>query len=364
MPFPPTKSLTRYAAAGMAAAAAALTLTATADAVVRGGGHAGGGRPAFHGGGHPGGGMMGHPGGGMMGRPGGGMMGHPGGGMAHPGGMGHPGGGMAGHPGGGMAGHPGGGRPGGAPGGGLHAGPGGGGLHAGPGPRNFSARPGAGGRTNVAHVSVGGHAFPLVRGRRFFWSGGGRHFFVPLATLGVVAIAGSYWYPDAFVPIYGPACTGVTPDGCQLEWRNVDFDDGGGAPQCVQYCPQAGPPPAVVSELPPPPPLAQDGNCQLTVYAEPQFGGQSEPTSENAPALSQSGWKDAISSIQVQSGTWDFFADEDYGGETLHLPAGTYPTLAPEWNKKIGSFMCVEPGTGPAPGSAGPAGAPPAPGKT
>jgi hypothetical protein len=26
------------------------------------------------------------------------------------------------------------------------------------------------------------------------------------------------------------------------------------------------------------------------------------------------------------------------------MGAGSYPMLAPEWNKKIGSFMCVEPG--------------------
>jgi hypothetical protein len=28
----------------------------------------------------------------------------------------------------------------------------------------------------------------------------------------------------------------------------------------------------------------------------------------------------------------------------MRLPAGPYPMLAPEWNKKIGSFMCVQPG--------------------
>lgn len=217
-----------------------------------------------------------------------------------------------------------------------------GGLHAGPRLRNFSARPGAA-RTGT-RLSVGGRLFPLIRERRAFWSGGRRRFFVPLASLGIAAIAGSYWYPDAFVAINGPACTGITPDGCRLQWRDVDFEDGGDAPQCVQYCPQSGPPPAQVAELPPPPPLTQDGACQLTVFAEPEFGGQSEPTSENAPSLGESGWQDAIASIKVQSGTWDFFTGENFGGDALRLPAGSYPTLAPEWSGKIGSFMCVEPG--------------------
>ncbi|MGP0090322.1 MAG: hypothetical protein ACLPKB_10265 [Xanthobacteraceae bacterium] len=50
--------------------------------------------------------------------------------------------------------------------------------------------------------------------------------------------------------------------------------------------------------------------------------------------------------LQVQSGTWDFFSDDDFGGNTMRLTAGTYPTLTPDWGKKINSFTCVEPGPG------------------
>ena len=28
----------------------------------------------------------------------------------------------------------------------------------------------------------------------------------------------------------------------------------------------------------------------------------------------------------------------------MRLAAGSYPMLAPEWSKRIGSFMCVQPG--------------------
>jgi len=177
--------------------------------------------------------------------------------------------------------------------------------------------------------------------------GGRRRLFVPLGVLGAVLIGSSYWYPDGYVSIAGPYCTGFTPDGCELHWRMVDFVDGGGEPQCVQYCPQAGPPPAQVGTLPPPPPLPSQGTCQLTIFSDPNFAGTSAPAGDNQPNLSESGWQNAISSIQVQSGTWDFFTDDDYGGNTMRLATGTYPTLTPDWDKKINSFMCVQPGPGP-----------------
>ncbi len=193
-------------------------------------------------------------------------------------------------------------------------------------------------------VSMHNRFWPILRGPKFIWLAGHRRFFVPIGLLGVALIGGSYWYPDGYVSIAGPACTGFTPDGCQLQWRMVDFEDGGGAPQCVQYCPQAGPPPAQAAELPPSPALAQNGTCQVTIYAEPDFGGLSAPTADSQPALSETGWKNEISSIQVEAGTWDFFSAENFGGESVRLTAGSYPMLAPEWNKRIGSFMCVEPG--------------------
>ncbi len=193
-------------------------------------------------------------------------------------------------------------------------------------------------------ITVHNTFWPILKGPKFIWFGGHRRFFVPVGLLGIALIGDSYWYPDGYVSIAGPFCNGFTPGGCRLEWRLVDFEDGGSAAQCVQYCPQAGPPPAQAATLPPPPPLVQNGNCQLTIYAEPEFGGLSAPTSENQPLLSETGWKDEISSIQVQAGTWDFFTAENFGGESLRMGAGSYPMLAPEWNKRIGSFMCVEPG--------------------
>jgi len=187
------------------------------------------------------------------------------------------------------------------------------------------------------------------------WIGGHRKFFIPVNALGIVLIGGSFWYPNGYVSMEGPACHGYTDDGCQLQWRMVDFEDGGGEPQCVQYCPQVGSVgsapvqpgsiPAEAQTLPPPLPVAENGECQATIYADPNFGGNSAPTGDSQPNLSQSGWRNEISSIVIGAGTWEFFTDESFGGESMRLPPGTYPTLSAEWTKRIGSFMCVQPGS-------------------
>ena len=76
------------------------------------------------------------------------------------------------------------------------------------------------------------------------------------------------------------------------------------------------------------------------------FGGLSAPTGDTQADLAETGWQNEISSMQIASGTWDFFTDPNFGGATMRLPAGPYPTLSPDWTKKIGSFQCVQPGAG------------------
>jgi hypothetical protein len=237
--------------------------------------------------------------------------------------------------GGGPALRPGPGRPGGPP------------VVLAPGPGGFPHRP-----PGFPVVTVGNRLFPIVRGPRYVWWGGYRRAFVPLAVLGIAAIGGSYWYPDGYVSVAQPYCTGYTPDGCQLTWRMVDFEGGGQAPQCVQYCPQAGPlpvpgpgqAPAAVASLPPtPPPAPANGTCQMTIFAEPNFAGAAAPTADAQAQLGEAGWLNEISSVQVQTGEWEFYAEENYGGVSMRLDPGDYPNLAPEWTKRIGSFQCVQP---------------------
>jgi hypothetical protein len=124
----------------------------------------------------------------------------------------------------------------------------------------------------------------------------------------------------------------------------VDFEGGGGSDaQCVQYCPHTGPAPANFVEAPPQPPAPPaNASCDLTLFAEPNFGGGSAPTDQSQADVAASGWQNAISSIQIQSGIWDFFAEANFSGESMRLQAGEYATLPQGWDKKIASFQCVQ----------------------
>src|SRR5665213_3142676 len=74
----------------------------------------------------------------------------------------------------------------------FHIGPG----HVGPG----HGRPAFAKPANFQFVKLGGHVAPISRGgpRRIWWRGGWRTF-VPLSALGVVALGGAYYYPDAYL---------------------------------------------------------------------------------------------------------------------------------------------------------------------
>jgi hypothetical protein len=194
-------------------------------------------------------------------------------------------------------------------------------------------------------VVAGNRVVPVWRGdRRRVWRGGGWRTFVPLTALAVVAVGGTYLYADSYLAASRPYCDGVTPDGCTLNWRRVDFAEGDSDWQCVRYCPRPGamPPPKTVA-LVAPPPLPQQGSCEITIYPEPNFGGTGVTTSEEQPQLSASGWQNQIASIEVKSGLWDLFSDEEFTGETFRLEPGSYPDLGPEWTRKSGSLMCVQP---------------------
>ena len=220
----------------------------------------------------------------------------------------------------------------------LHAAPN---LKLGPGKVN----PAVVRQVNFPVVRLANNRFaPMWKSHKIWWNGHWK-VFVPFTAIGVVLIGGTYFYPDAYVGFARPYCEGLTPDGCQLNWQQVNFEDGGSDWQCVQYCPRpnAMPPPQAAA-LVMPPPVAQ-GSCEVTIYSEPSFAGTGVTTSEEQPALSQSGWQNQIASIEVKSGTWDFFSDENFAGNTMRLAPGPYQDLGPEWDKKIGSFMCIQGGS-------------------
>lgn len=217
----------------------------------------------------------------------------------------------------------------------LRLGPAGAGPRLAPGPVN-RLRPGT-------VVTLNNRVWPIHTGRHRIWWGGGWRTFLPFTALGAVLIGGAYYYPSAYISVARPYCSGITPDGCQLNWQLVGFEGGGEEWQCVEYCarPELPPPPQAVA-LVPPPPVAAGGRCELTIFAEPGFGGLSAPTSEDQPRLVEAGWKNQIASLQVQAGTWDFFSEDEFTGENMRLAPGSYPQLGQEWTKHIGSFMCVQ----------------------
>lgn len=204
-------------------------------------------------------------------------------------------------------------------------------------------------KVGVVSPALGGGKFVLLNGRNWpvrsspyrVWWGGGWKTWLPFTAIGAVLIGGTYYWANSYVAVGRPYCTGITPDGCQLNWQHVGFEDGGGDYQCVQFCPRPSePPPAqAVALVAPPPPT---GSCKMTIFAEAAFAGTSAPTSEDQPRLGEVGWKDQISSIQVESGTWDFFTEDEYQGANMRLAPGPYPQLTPDWNKHIGSFLCVQ----------------------
>src|SRR5439155_16590481 len=179
----------------------------------------------------------------------------------------------------------------------------------------------------------GNKVAPIMKGQKMVWIGGKWKKFLPLGAIGVVLIGGAYYYPDAYLSVGRPYCDGITPDGCRLNWQMVGFDDGGGEWQCVQYCqrPGAMPPPQTVAFAAAPP--MPQGRCEITIYSEPNFASNAVPTGEDQPQLSLSGWQNQIASVEVKSGTWEMFTEEQYAGNGMRLPPGSYPALAPEWTK-------------------------------
>jgi hypothetical protein len=179
-------------------------------------------------------------------------------------------------------------------------------------------------------------------GHRIWWGGGWRTF-LPLTALGVVALGGAYYWPDAYLGVARPYCEGITPDGCRLNWQMVAFEGGGEDWQCVQYCRRAdaAPPPRTVA-LVAPPPAPQGGSCEVSIYSDPNFGGTNATATDEQPNLGETGWQDQISSVQVKTGTWDFFAQPQFTGEVMRLAPGSYADLGPTWTKHSGSFMCVQ----------------------
>ena len=92
---------------------------------------------------------------------------------------------------------------------------------------------------------VSGAGGTVIRGQNYsVWRSGyrvrhgsGWRTFVALSALGAIAIGSSEYYPYAYISAPEDYCEGLTEDGCELMWQEVQTIEGDVVNQCVAYCP-------------------------------------------------------------------------------------------------------------------------------
>ena len=84
---------------------------------------------------------------------------------------------------------------------------------------------------------VGGQNYSAWRSGYRVRRGSGWRTFVALSALGAIAIGSNQYYPYAYISAPEPYCDGLTEDGCQLMWQEVETIEGDVINQCVAYCP-------------------------------------------------------------------------------------------------------------------------------
>jgi hypothetical protein len=90
---------------------------------------------------------------------------------------------------------------------------------------------------SVGRAFIRGQNFSAWRGPYRVSRGGGFRTFVALSALGIIAIEGRNYYPYAYISAPGPYCEGLTEDGCELVFQEVETLEGDELDQCVAYCP-------------------------------------------------------------------------------------------------------------------------------
>ena len=89
----------------------------------------------------------------------------------------------------------------------------------------------------AGRVAIRGQNYSAWRSGYRVRHGSGWWTFVALSTLGAIAIGSNQYYPYAYISSPEPYCEGLTEDGCQLMWQEVETIEGGVVNQCVAYCP-------------------------------------------------------------------------------------------------------------------------------
>lgn len=84
---------------------------------------------------------------------------------------------------------------------------------------------------------IRGQNYSAWRGGYRIRHGGGWRTFVALSALSAIIIGSSEYYPYAYISAPEPYCEGLTEDGCELMWQDVQTLEGDVINQCVAYCP-------------------------------------------------------------------------------------------------------------------------------
>jgi len=91
--------------------------------------------------------------------------------------------------------------------------------------------------SGAGQATILGHNYSVWRSGYRVRHGNGWLTFVALRTLSFITIGSRHYYPYAYITAPQPYCTGLTEDGCQLMWQDVETIEGDIVSQCVAYCP-------------------------------------------------------------------------------------------------------------------------------
>lgn len=89
----------------------------------------------------------------------------------------------------------------------------------------------------VGRTAISGRNYSVWRSGYRVRRGGNWRTFVALGTLGALTIGAAEFYPYAYIEAPQDYCDGLTEDGCQLVFDEVETMEGDVVGQCVAYCP-------------------------------------------------------------------------------------------------------------------------------
>ena len=89
----------------------------------------------------------------------------------------------------------------------------------------------------AGRANIRGHNFSVWRSGHRVRHGNRWRTFIALSALSAILIGSDNYYPYAYISAPQPYCEGLTEDGCQLMWQEVETLEGDVVYQCVAYCP-------------------------------------------------------------------------------------------------------------------------------